>query len=184
MFKERLTYIIIIVVLSIFAWTQWTKEPIKVVEQIVKTDSIYTFKVDTFYPDPVRIIIRDTVPKFVYLKDTIIKNYNDSLITPEFKVFINDQVKGTLINRWFEYVNLTPVRIETTGEKVITEVKYVDVIKPAPVIGNYIGTGISYNYKDTSINFGINYVRYNNKKAWSIGYDLDGTFRGGLMVRF
>ena len=184
--KERITFIIVIVILAIFGYTKYTKSPVEIpVEVIVYKDSVTTvIKTDTIFPEKTIVYIEKEIPKYIYLKDTIIKSYTDSLITEAFDVYIYDDILGELKNRYFEYVNKTPIIINNDSEKVITKIEYRDVVKAAPDIGNFIGVDGYYNFRDTVATLGARYVRYNKNKAYSIGYSLNGYVSGGIYVRF
>lgn len=181
MTKERLIYVAIIVIMSLILWNSCQKET-----EIITPDSITVIEyrdkiiIDTVYSKPIIKTIYRNVPEYIYLRDTTIRHYTDSLVAKNFKVVIYDDIIGELTNRYFEYESKPPIVIE----KEITKTIFKDKLIYQPIKGNFIGAKIGYNYKDTTATVGIQYVRYNNNRAFSLGYDFGGLASVGYMIRF
>lgn len=109
------------------------------------------------------------VPYPVYLKDSTVANfYADSLITPEVDIYIDDTVKGFILDRRIAFKLKVPLKITKY------ETKYVDipvpVDKPVQANGLFLTGGLGggsefmyqfgggFKYKRNM--FGVSYLRY------------------------
>jgi hypothetical protein len=117
------------------------------------------------------------LPKPIANKNTTINTYKDSLINPEINVWLNDKVKGVLLDRKWEY---KPIVKQITIEKIVFVPQIVDNFVSIPKNGIFVygvmggnknmffpGAGLDFITKKNTIIGGV-YQRYGNDNIFSI----------------
>lgn len=136
-------------------------------------------KRDTIRPDPVIHWRTDTVPVPVPVPGKPdLRFYADTMISEDLAIFINDTVRGFLLNRRVGYELYIPRKITET--KTITE--KVPVLVPTPTARNgvLLGAGIGGGnqfawslgaaYQKDRHQYGFEYLRFGNTNNWLVNY--------------
>jgi hypothetical protein len=134
-------------------------------------------KIDTIYLKGATVYITKLLPKFISNKDITINTYKDSLINPEISVWLNDKVKGVLIDRKWEY---KPIVKQITVEKTVFVPQIVDNFVSIPKNGIFVygimggnknmflpGAGLDFITKKNTVIGGV-YQRYENDNIFSV----------------
>jgi hypothetical protein len=122
-------------------------------------------------------IYAKSLPKPIPNTDSTINIYKDSLINPEIRVWLNDKIKGGLIDRKWEY---KPIVKQIMVDKTVFVPKIVDNFVSVPKNGIFIygmaggnknmflpGVGIDLITKKNTVIGGI-YQRYGSDNVFSV----------------
>jgi hypothetical protein len=135
-------------------------------------------KIDTFKIVGKTVYVNaKPLPKPVSNTDSTIHTYKDSLINPEISVWLNDKVKGVLIDRKWEY---KPIVKQITVDKTVFVPKMVDNFVSVPKNGIFVygmvggnknmflpGAGIDFITKKNTVIGGV-YQRYGSDNVFSV----------------
>ena len=134
---------------------------------------------DTIFPEPEIYWYAREVPVPVPVPDQPeVNTYQDSLINEDIAVYVNDRIKGILLDRAIGYELFIPKTITET----VTITEQVPVMVPLPVARNGVlfgaglgggqqfawSIGMAYQKNDNQI--GVDYLRFGESNNWLLSY--------------